>query len=541
MKKILCTELFFAENISNAHIYICFSRFLLKFTIFALMSLFLPCHRFSITACLLVFLCGSLFAQGTTPPPKGLTFDEYLKSLENPAAPPVTTPQAEQKQPDPVPQPATKPAATYETFLENIEMLANSLLPEIERLDSLKAVENVETPAPRDEFEKQAEYEKRIATYEKARQQKIANLEQEYRERTKETADKIKNSIASKEDLQPDWAGMLKKDATNIEEYKERANQLTEKIAKMEVKITLVGDLLGKLNFNQNETKTFSGHWQRKNLLYISRLERARELMQDYVIQEQAKILATEKNKVEMSLGSYNPENEEFEITMNDSKSQTTPFDFSGTIKISPAQAKETNRQTDDFTANVDYINYPFITSKATFYPGVKKARVYYKNQELSTTGSFKSVQGLANMPGYTQWMLYADSLISGKLAPRNLDSMYAMSTKVPKIANNISSDGSSFWTAKNTICVVTFALSATSLGLGIWQNANVDSNGKKMNSRYKEAANAYKQGSSDYKKNYSAYQKSIDDVNTSRNLRTGFYIGAGVLGAAGIATIFFF
>jgi len=503
------------------------------------MFLLLPYHRFSITSCSFALLCGSLFAQGTAP--KGLTFDEYLKSLENPAASAAPIPQAEQKPPEPVPvpQPATKPAATYETFLDNVETLANSILPEIERLDSLKSEVNNETSAPRDEFEKQAEYEKRIAAFEKAKQQKIDDLDQEYRKKTKETADKIKSTVASKEDLQPDWAGMLRKDAARTEEYKERENKLTEKITEMETRITLVDGLLGRLNFSQSETKTLTEQWQRKKLLYLSRLERARELMQDYVIQEQAKILATEKKKVEMSLGSYNPENEEFEIAMNDSKSQTTPFDFSGNIKISPAQAKETNRQTDYFTASVDYINYPFITSKATFYPGVKKAHVYYKGQELPTTGSFKKVQWLADMPSYTQWELYADSLISGKLVPRNLDSMYAMSAKMPKIASNISSDGSSFLTAKNTLRISTFALSAAGIGLGIWQNGNVKTNNKKMNDKYMDAA--FAQDKPDYKEKYSAYQKSIDKVNTSMNLRTGFYIGAGVFGAAGIATIFFF
>jgi len=501
------------------------------------MFLLLPYHRFFITSCLLAFLCGSLFAQGTAS--KGLTFDEYLKSLDKPAAAAAPIPQAEQKPPEPAPQPATKPAATYETFLDNIETLANSILPEIERLDSLKAIENAETPAPRDEFEKQAEYEKRISAFEKTRQQKIDNLEQEYRKRTKETADKIKNTVASKEDLQPDWAGILRKDAASTEEYKERENKLTEKITEMETRIALVDGLLSKLNFSQSETETLNKHWQQKKLLYISRLGRARKLMQDYVIQEQAKILATERSKVEMSLGSYNPENEEFEIAMNDSKSQTTPFDFSGNIKISPAQAKETKRQTDDFTASVDYINYPFITSKATFYPGIKKARVYYKSQELPTTGSFKKVQRLADMPGYMQWELYADSLISGKLAPRNLDSMYAMSAKMPKIASNMSSDG--FLTVKNTLRISAFTLSAASIGLGFWQNDKVNKNGKKMEKKYNEAAEAYKQGAFDYGTKYSDYKKSIDNVNTAKNLRTGFYIGAGVLGAAGIATIFFF
>jgi hypothetical protein len=475
---------------------------------------------------LLAFLCGSPFAQ-ETPAPTSV---------------PQTVPSPSPFSIVPAPPPAAKSAVAYENFLDSMETLARAMLPEKERLDSLKAIVNAESPVPRDEFEKQAEYEKRIAAFEKAKQQKMADLEQEYRKRTKEPSDKIKSGIASKEDLQPDWAGMLKKDAASTEIYKERDGKLREKIAEMTSKISLVGDLLGRLNFSQSEIKTLTEHWQRKTMLYFSRLERAQELMQDYIVQEQAKVLATEKKKAEISLGIYNPEKEEFEITMNDTTSQTVPFDFSGTIKMPPAQAKETNRQTDNFTASVDYINYPFITEEMIFYPGAKKARVYYKSQELPTMGSFKNVQRLSDMPGYSEWVIYADSLLSGKLKPKNLDQVYVMSTKITKkIETDIPShepNAATFWTMKNTMRIAAFAISAASLGLGIWQDGNVKNNGEKMNQKYLEAGAA--RGTPEYEKKYSEFKKSADDVDASQNLRMGFYIGSGVFGAIGIATFFF-
>jgi hypothetical protein len=474
---------------------------------------------------------------------------------------PAPAPVAQPTPPPPVPVAPVAPVVvkmTYEEFLDSIEALAKSVMPEKKRLDSLKALVNAETPTPKDEYEKQADYEKRAADFEKAKQQKLQSLEAEYKERTKEPMGKIKQGITGKDDWQPAWAGMLNKDAPSIKEYAERSAKISGKISEMKLRIFHVSELLGSLNFSQNEIKPITERWQQKNLLYISRLERAVELMQDYSVQEQAKILTTDKKKVAMTLGSYNAEKEIFDISINDSASQAVvPFDFSGAIKMPPEQARETNKQTDNFTVSIDYINYPFIINGVNIFPGTKKIHVYYKDKELQAKGNFADVQRLSKNNSYAQWKVYADSLISGKLVSKKLDSTYAMnlkgvdyaeddkSAKGAKAASDASSSGDSFWTTKNKVRIAAFAVSALCLGLGISKDGDVSDN-KKVAERLRDGAliirqsNPLGENSEEYKVAAAAHKGSVDKVSSSESSRNTYYAGAAIFGIAGAVTFFF-
>jgi len=322
----------------------------------------------------------------------------------------------------------------YEAFLDSTEAYLNAVLPEKEKLESQKEVVSAEVASPKDEFESTAAYEQRLAEFEKAKQQKILALEQDYQSRTKATIDKLKAAITSKEDIQPNWEGMLNKSG-NIEEYSERINKFADKISTGTVRIDKLFGLFAKLELDNAEGKTLAAHWLAKKQAYISRLEKAQELMRDYVIQEQSKILTTEKQKFDMSLGAYDADKEEFEFKVNDVQSNTVPFAFSGRIKIPAQQARETNRQTDNFAVSVNYMNYPFLANGVKLYPAVTKANVFYKEQELVAVGSFKAIPGLDQYVGFSEWAAYSDSLLSGKLAPKNLDSMYAMSSSAAAVA----------------------------------------------------------------------------------------------------------
>jgi hypothetical protein len=497
----------------------------------------------------------------TAPPPAAVT--PPPPPVATPPPPPATVapppPQAAQPQPQAVvpPPPPPPPVAvrTHEDFLNDVEELSKKIIPEKERMDSLKAKATAETLPPKDEFEKQADYDKKVADFGKVKQQKLLDIEKEYQIRTKENMDKLKQNMTGK-DLQPNWDGILKKD-TFGKGYRERISKLNDKISEMKTKLSQIGILLGKLHFsNPKDAELLRNGWQQKNQLYISRLEKAIEVMQDYIVQEQAKILTTDKKKLDMSLGGYNAETELFEITVKDVASKATPFDFAGTIKMPPEQARETNRKTDNFKANVDYLNYPFTTKNSVMFPGIKKVRVYYKEQELQTNGNFKPIQNLSNMDGYAQWALYADSLLSGKLAPKKLDSTYAMGGSVKEISvassdvgsgsipTGISSSeetSSSSWTGKSILRIAAFGLSAACIGLGIKQNGEINDNRNNANA-VAEHVRTYgiTQGSPEYKGFYEQQKKYSDNVESGKNLQTGFYAGAALLGVAGVATFFF-
>ncbi|MCL2101724.1 MAG: hypothetical protein FWH22_08440 [Fibromonadales bacterium] len=445
-------------------------------------------------------------------------------------------------------QEAPQNIITYEAFLDSIAGIAQSILPEKDSLDARKAAAGAETAAARDEYESTADYEKRLADFEKAKQLKIQGLEQEYQAKTKGSVDRLAAIIGGKEDFQPDWAGILQKNAS-AEEYRERASRLAGKTAEMKERLSQTNALLGKLEFGKGDLDKLQKAWKEKSILYIARLERAQELMQDYIIQEQSSVLTTEKKKFDMSLGAYDADRQEFEFSMNDAGSQSVPFEYVGKIKISSQQAREMNRQTDDLTASIAYINFPFVQSEAKIYPGAKKANVFYKDGEVPTEGFFKIVvpAGLDDLDGYRLWASKADSILKGTLAPRNLDSLYVRGKDVKidfgineKKKKEKSPSEGGFWTGRNILRISMFALSATSLGLGIAQDGDVKDKHKKANGLYVEAHLANASGSADYGDKYKAWKSQDKKVKDSESLRNGFYIGAGVFGAAGIVSFFF-
>jgi hypothetical protein len=108
------------------------------------------------------------------------------------------------------------------------------------------------------------------------------------------------------------------------------------------------------------------------------------------------------------------------------------------------------------------------------------------------------------------------------------------------KIDNGIPAPPKGICGDKKIICIATaFVLSATSLGIGIWQNSKMQSNIDKANSIAGEA-DQYPTSSPEYEQGYDENGKLKDDVSSNRNLRNGFYIGSGVFGAAGLVFFFF-
>jgi hypothetical protein len=416
---------------------------------------------------------------------------------------------------------------SYEAYLDSIELTAKLLLPARLRLDSMKYVINSETQAPMGQYEKQANYEKRIANAEKGKQLRIANLEKLHNAQEKKVMDKLTATIRLSKDIQPEWDSMLQENEKEAGEYLKRIDKFKGKISDMNVMSARINSLLTKLNVSQSDVEAL----EKKNLLYIKRMERACELMQDYMLKEETKVLSTERKKFEMTLSNYNVEKEELQVNVKDINS-IVPFDYHGIIKIKPRLAEEIDNETDGFTASIDYINYPFIVDGAKAYPGAKKAHIYYEDNEVNTIGAFKSIDGFDWREGYLEWATHADSLINGKMKYKSLDSSYAM--KKVRV-------GPPFWTGKRIFRAMAFTLSATSLGLGIWQDRSVNSKTKSANKLYKETLEAAigDEGKLHSKK-ANDYNRKVDSMHDSQLARNGFYISAGVFGVAGIMSFCF-
>nr|AGS51777.1 hypothetical protein [uncultured bacterium contig00046] len=386
----------------------------------------------------------------------------------------------------------------------------------------------------------------------------------------KTALDKLKAEISDNKDHQPNWGGSLKKDA-DVETYKSRIDQFREKISAMKTRISHLDSLLAKVGFSASDLEEAQKSLQQKNNLYILRLERAVELMHDYIIQEQAKVLSTEKHKPQIGLGAYNAESQEYGIGISNNANAHVLFNYSGHFKIPEPKAKEMNHQTTDLTASIDYINFPFVIQGTSFFPAAKKAHIFYKDEEFPNVGSFNAFPSLEQHPGYAEWKLQADSLISGTLSPKNLDSLYAMNvapaivapppiviappsvdtssaiisiapTPSEKIESGIpasssSSEGSSK-VLRNVLRWTSIGLSAACVGVGLMQNREVAKKNDEVNARYQEARGA--SSPEDYVARYNAYSTSKDDLKDAENIRNALYVGAGGFALVGILTFVF-
>ena len=80
------------------------------------------------------------------------------------------------------------------------------------------------------------------------------------------------------------------------------------------------------------------------------------------------------------------------------------------------------------------------------------------------------------------------------------------------------------------------FSLSVLSFGLGFWQNYEANANSKKAKRLYGEMD--WVQDRALYDKKHSEYKSAKSDAHKNESFRNNFYIGAGIFGGLGIASI---
>jgi len=431
-------------------------------------------------------------------------FAAQLKATQQAKQPEATAePIKEEKKTETV---SKKGYPSYEAYLDSIELTAKLLLPARLTLDSAKNVINSQFGT------------------EKNKQLKIATLEKQYNAKEKKMIDKLTTAIRLSQDIQPEWGELLQENEKDINEYNKRIDKFKEKISDMNVMNARINSLLAKLNVDKSDIETL----EKKNMLYIKRMERACELMRNYMLDEEAKILRTERKKFSMTLGEYNEKKEELQINVKDFSSNV-PFDYHGVIKMKQRQAETIDNETDGFTASVDYVNYPFIVDGVKVYPGAKNAHIYYEDKEINAVGAFKAIEGFDWREGYSQWATRVDSLLTGKLKYRNLNSTYV-------------TDYPPFWTAKRIFCATSFVLSVASGAVGYWQYTQVKSKTQKANELYSETRNLAIKGNNPdgYRNNATAYNEKVNSLEKSLFARNGLFISAGAFGVAGIVSFFF-
>jgi len=291
---------------------------------------------------------------------------------------------------------------------------------------------------------------------------------------------------------------------------------------------------LTSLNIGQGNLNTM----EKKNLLYIKRLERAIELMNNYMLRDQMKILATENTKGGVTLGEYDPEKELFPVNVrNPDVNSKIVYDYHGFLKVSPYFAQRISELPGAFITSVDYVNYPFSIRGEKVYPGAKEMYIFYEEGEVPAIGVFKIIDGYEHMEGFPEWAMRADSLINGKIKYKKLDPSYAMK-KV--------SVGPPFWTKKRIIFASMLTASATSLGIALWQGSSVNNKTKSAEKLYDatlQAASGVTPPNYDrttYDASVKAYEDKVDSRLNSQIARNLLYISASGFAAGAVWYMFF-
>jgi len=270
------------------------------------------------------------------------------------------------------------------------------------------------------------------------------------------------------------------------------------------------------------------GVLMKKHDAYKSKLTRSIEVLNDNIIATANQLMAETPLSAKITLGGYDVEKEVFEVAVEDTANAKTPFRFVGKVGIPVDTAKVMNRSTDGFLVNISYISYPFISHDSSFNLAMKELSLSRKTVPLKVEGAFMPIGRFEAMEGYGAWRAHADSLLSGKLKPRNLGLDYALKGEKAKEAAEVASDAGGGLGWRGWTRIVTFTAMAACGTLAVMKHLKAEDAKKKAGD-----INPYK--SSSDKDAWYAQDKIYKDNMSQRNI---FGIGAGV--SLGVATLTF-
>jgi hypothetical protein len=272
---------------------------------------------------------------------------------------------------------------------------------------------------------------------------------------------------------------------------------------------------------------------QRKHKIYVEKLGRTVEVLNDYIIATHSSILSEPAIGAKIELGSYDAEKESFEFAAQDTENRKSPFLFKGKVIVPIAVAPSINRQSPGFVAGVQFINYPFDTGSDIVNLGMSKLLLSNNGKELKVDGSFDEIDEYKSMPGYGAWKLRADSLLSGRLKAQGLDYSYAMGKPV-KFKEEKSSDDDGFgWRIWARIAAFTATVAFG--GGAVYKHLEADSKLSKIRDLEKNLPLPSEEAA--WINNYDANKNLVKDNEKHRNI---FGAVAGICALAGTLTFFF-
>jgi len=273
--------------------------------------------------------------------------------------------------------------------------------------------------------------------------------------------------------------------------------------------------------------------FQRKHEAYRQKLDRTVAVLNDYIISAQSTVLSDVSFMAQIELGAYDADKEQFELVVQDTENEKSPFYFKGKASIPRDTARVMNRSVAGFTVALQFINFPFKTDSASVNLAMSGLLLSRSGFDFKTKGSFSEIERYKLEEGYGAWKLRADSLLSGKLKSQGLDYAYAMGKAAAKdaVANEEKESGEGLgwrgWTR-----IIAFSAAVICGGAAVYKHLEAQKEIDNLNNLIRHQVN-----SQEWINSYYETANLINDAESHRNI---FGAAAGVFAFGGAMTFFF-
>lgn len=330
-------------------------------------------------------------------------------------------------------------------------------------------------------------------------------------------------------------SGLLAKDTPSVAVYQTRISRIQTRLEQVKgefetilLEIRLKNPLPPKNEFETQEAyDKRQADWKKKDdeatgssrgkyELYKTRLSRAIEVLQDYILVAAGEPKSLDIPAAQMTLGAYNADASQYAFTAQNEKDGFS-FLYEGSLKMSPEDAKATNKVSDGFKLTAKYYDIPVVFNGSTVYPAWHSLVVDNAGKNFPADGKFKLPATWYEDASVAAAIARADSLRKGLINVRGLEAAYAL-----EYGASSTGSGSSrvlMWVARGIL----FASSAAIGGYGYLQQKKADDLSDQYNPQ-----------------NAQQGRDKLQDIRDKELVRDRAYFGSAILAVAGAITFAF-
>jgi hypothetical protein len=163
------------------------------------------------------------------------------------------------------------------------------------------------------------------------------------------------------------------------------------------------------------------------------KFQRTIEVLKDYIVESEAKIVKETPKTAQIKLGLYDKETELYQVIVQDTANAVSPFLFAGRLNVPDSLAVAMDSNATGLSVNVWRLSNPFQGDSQSVNLAFVKLAAYRDNVSFAADGNFHYLPRYKSMPGFAEWKQRNDSLLNGTLRPRGYDLNYALTGVVPE------------------------------------------------------------------------------------------------------------